>query len=138
MYFYADFRATPFGYPLGSTSFSYISYWRLLSSPWHFFPARWVVFSRDLHPPKKGCIQPFRRQAYHPNEMYLEGNLIPRILETFHSLNQDAPAPIPLSVPRLPDRPDASVEETRSHIFKMLQKHPVRLGWSHESYNFSC
>ena len=35
MYFYADFRAKPFGYPLGSTSFSYIpvSYWRLLSSP---------------------------------------------------------------------------------------------------------
>jgi len=32
-----------------------------------------------IPPPKKGCIQAFRRQAYHPNEMYLEGNLIPRI-----------------------------------------------------------
>lgn len=29
-----------------------------------------------------------------------------------------------------------AVEETRSNIFKMLQKHPGRLGWSHDSTTF--
>lgn len=106
VWFYADFRATPFGYPLGSTSFSYMG---------STSPQKKVVFnhSEGKHTILMKCIW---KAIWSP-----EFGNVPLT-------KSRCTGPIPLSVPRLPDRPEAArnaaVDERLSNIFKMLQNTP--------------